>query len=141
MDDKLKISFKHEDHGWFPIEVSIGDTRTVIDASDVPRDPILELIEAVEKCFLHKSVSEAWLHLEPCYNKFVFSPSEESVNFKIYFIEPKHKGLKESLELEYTGEYKELLFTFWRALKAYASRVNGYEGLLKSIENRVNELK
>ncbi len=148
MSNRLRIKFGDTHHGWIPISVSVGDQTVEIEASDIPRDPISELIDAIENCFLHNSESEAWLHLEPHYYKWHFFPDGEFVELKLYLVllrssrtMPGNDELKETLELEYRGSYKEVLFTLWRSLKEFISRVDGYGNALSFIESKVNEIK
>jgi len=136
MNDKLTLKFHVQENGWLPIDISVGDTKVEIDASDVPREPISELIEAIEKCFLNNTESEAWLHLEPHYYKWSFIPSGEEVKIKIYFVKVGYNENKETLKLEYTGSYRELLLTLWRSIKEYISRQEGYEKALYLVEKR-----
>ncbi len=141
MSDKLTIKFSAKENGWLPIDVSVGDIKIEIDASDVPREPISELIEAIEKCFLNNTESKAWLYLEPNYYKWSFIPSGDVVKIKIYFVKEAYNENKEFLELEYSDTHRELLLTLWRSIKKYTSSQEGYGKALYFIENRLNEIK
>lgn len=148
MSNKLKIKFGNTEHGWYPIDVSNGEYIVKIDASDVPKNPIFELIEAIEKCFIQNIESEAWMHLEPHYYKWGFIPDGEYVDFKLYFVlvkssltMPGNDEHKETLELEYKATHKEMLLILWRSIKEFTSRVEGYNNALTMIENKVNMIR
>jgi hypothetical protein len=148
MSNRLKVKFSDTSKGWIPISVSVGDKNVEIEASDIPKDPVTELISEIENCFLRNTESEAWLHLEPHFYKWHFSPDGDYVELKLYFAElrrsrtmPGNDELKETLELKYRGSHNELLLTLWRALKEFVSRGGEYGNALSSIESRVDEIK
>jgi len=148
MNSKIKIKFGTFQNGWLPIAISSAGFTLEIDASDVPVDPVLQLIAAIENCFIRNQDSEAWMHLEPNYYKWVFSSKAKLVELKIFYVEevksliiPGNYENREKLELQYESEPNELLFTIWRSLKEFTSRAPEYVDSLLCIEERVNELK
>jgi len=142
MTNTLKVKLKPPEHGWYPIVVALGETTIEIDASDVPIEPVSELIRAMENCFLNGLESEAWMHLEPNYYKWQFQPDGDSVNLKIHYVQVSGSVTrKETLELEYQCTNKELITMLWRSIKDYLSNVNGQYEELSAIEQKVKELR
>jgi hypothetical protein len=79
MTSCLKLKFGDIAHGWLPFALSTNDGEFVIDASDIPIDPVLQIIKAVEEVCLYQAVSEAWFSLEPNYYKIIFEPLYEKI--------------------------------------------------------------
>lgn len=141
MSSNFRVKFGDVNHGWYPIKISseIGDF--IIDASDVPIDPIAELIKAVEGACIYKSTSEAWFSLEPHYYKMVLEPLTEFTRISIYYVDEhgvsvKHnsKVQRETKEYEVSVKTEILLKSFWRGVKELSSRVPGYEKEIQVIE-------
>ena len=146
MKTSLKISIGNLEHGWFPITVTTESDELLIDASDVPIDPIIQLVEATEKCLFNNFESEAWMHLEPNYYKWQFVPSGNIVNLTINYVEenysvssPDNKVEKSQLVLTWSGEKKALLLSVWRGVKEFASREKDYLKVVAFLESKVNE--
>ena len=147
MTSKLKLKFGIVEHGWFPITLGTSDGEFVIDASDVPTDPVMEIIKAVEGACLHNSQSEAWFSLEPYYYQMVLEPIEENIKINVFYVDEhgvkiKNNSLSQrnTKEFEYVGNTNEILVQFWRGLKELSSRELGYLKEIKVIEDAAKKI-
>ena len=148
MKSRLKIKFEESSNGWYPITVSNGHKNIQFVASNVPFDPVLELIDAVENCFLHGVEAEALMHLEPSYFKWRLVPKGEFVELNIFFVEekrslnmPGNTELKGNLELQYSGESRDVLLAIWWGLREFCSRETEYQKALVHLDRKVKEFK
>jgi hypothetical protein len=147
MTEKLRIDFGIVEHGWYPINVYGGDVHLVIDASDVPIDPLEQLVEAVVKCFVDNQASEAWMHLEPNYYKWCFAPHDGAVELKIFYVAevpsvamPGTMEEQESVAFRYEGQAHEMLLSIWRSLERLSSQMIGFEDEIAQIGSKVAEI-
>ena len=88
------------------------------------------------------------MHLEPNYYRWEFSHSTDVATLKLYYVEEicsitmaGNREKRESLELEFTGQHKDVLFPIWRGIKEFSSRENSYEKSLHNIEKKVEKIK
>jgi len=67
-NDTLNVRFGNISHGWLPITFGITDTSTLVDASDVPADPIAPLV-SLGRFLLSAELGSrnVEFHLEPEY--------------------------------------------------------------------------
>lgn len=147
MTSGIKLKFGPIEHGWVNIILSASGRELKIDASDVPIDPITELIKAVEGACLYKSSSEAWLSIEPNYYQMVFEPMGENIKISIFYVDElgahttgNSRRQRKTKELEYVGSTREVLVHFWRGFKELASREQGYKREIEVIEHAVNKI-
>jgi hypothetical protein len=147
MSSKIKLKFGVVEHGWFPITLVTSDGEFIIDASDIPIDPILEIIKAVEGACVYNSRSEAWFSLEPYYYQMVFEPINENIKISVFYVDEhgipiKHNSRlqRKTKEFEYVGNANEVLIQFWRGLKELSSREKGYLREIKAIEDAAKKI-
>jgi hypothetical protein len=111
----MKFEIGNPEHGWVNIKLSHNETEIEFDASDVPNNPISELILAIESA-LSGIDSLVWWNLEPAgyYFKFKISGSELELEvlYSINSIESQAQSI-----LVVSGSCHELLVVFWRALR------------------------
>jgi hypothetical protein len=81
---KIKLGTPH--HGWLPVDIEAAGEMLVIDASDVPIDPLDQLLESVLLSKQGKE-SEVWWHLEPAGYYFAIKPQTDKVKIEISFAE------------------------------------------------------
>ncbi len=141
MKPKFKLKFGAVKHGWFPITFTTNETEIYIDASDVPIDPVLELIKAVEGAFLYQTESEAWFSLEPYYYQMIFKPIKNSIKIEIFYVDENGASLQRRKEkmFEYIGNANALLLQFWRGLKELSSKEQQYLSQLSRIEDAIQK--
>jgi hypothetical protein len=116
----FKLSFEPPEHGWLPVRLTSEATKIDFVASDVPNDPIQELIDALGAALQNESAS-VWWHLEPSGYYFDFSPCQKGVQLRVS-LEPGNDltGQKREL-LNVVGTHKEVLLPIWRALRTFES--------------------
>jgi hypothetical protein len=79
---KIKLGTPH--HGWLPVDIEATGEVLAIDASDVPVDPLDQLLDSVLLSKQGKE-SEVWWHLEPAGYNFAIKPQTEKVTIEISF--------------------------------------------------------
>lgn len=121
MSKKLVLEFGTPEHRWLPVNFRSGDFELVDYISDVPVDPIEQLLDTLIQ--ISKGIREPdsilW-HLEPyCYYVHL-----EHMNqlFKLYIFESKNLNspLKKSFEIE--GDYDQIIIPLYNGLKKFCSR-------------------
>jgi hypothetical protein len=116
------ISLKHKppSHGWLSLALRVGDQVVEIDASDVPNNPVQDLLAAVEGAALGCPAS-VWLNLEPDGYFMHFTPVGAEVEFKLEYATRSQPSLAR-LVLSGSGSRSEVLLPFWRFLRDFQSR-------------------
>ena len=78
-NDNLNVRFGEIFHGWLPITFGIADTNTLVDASDVPTDPIATLVSLSRFLVSVELGSQAFeFHLEPEYCMLTATKAEDN---------------------------------------------------------------
>ena len=109
--NQLNIFFDNPVHGWLPVTMQFNGKELELDVSDVPVEPIGELVSALLDISESRSKKITWF-LEPveCDLAFVvigdFTTLEVSLN---------DKSLVYSIEME----TNVMLLTLWRALRKF----------------------
>ena len=111
----MKFEIGNPEHGWVNIKLSHSETEIEFEASDVPNNPISELIRAIESA-LNGIDSLVWWNLEPAgyYFKFTILGSELELEV-LYSINSTESQAQTILVVH--GSCHELLVVFWRALR------------------------
>jgi hypothetical protein len=60
----ITVTYEPPEHGWVKLRLAIVDQEVDIDASDVPNNPVQELVIAMRKISEGLDAS-VWWHLEP----------------------------------------------------------------------------
>lgn len=119
--DKIKIEFGVPEHGWLNMNFQWRDFKLNIDLSDVPIDPIKQLIHTLIQ--LSKGIntpSQVLWHLEPhCY---YFQLKKGVKNFEVIISESSSFD-SEPIELvkKFEGNYKQIILPLYRSLKKFSS--------------------
>jgi len=80
---KLTLEFGVPEHGWLPIKIAFNDFSLEFEASDVPANPIDQLISSLIS--VTKGLkAEVWWHLEPAYYYFEFERFGEEYKINIF---------------------------------------------------------
>jgi hypothetical protein len=97
--ENLNIEFGQPEHGWLPVSLRHGDFELEFEASDVPINPIDQLISGLIQ--ITKGIStEVWWHLEPGGYYFDFDNNGDQFNLRISYAEND-------------GADKELVYETW----------------------------
>jgi hypothetical protein len=115
----LKLSFAEPRNGWLPVSLSIGSEEVEFSASDVPNNPIEELISAMFDVFGSREAT-VWWHLEPGGYYFEFSPAQDQIQLRVLFAEDSRRGQRTEVA-SIRGGKQELLLPLWRGLRQFQS--------------------
>ena len=116
-----RISLRHEppSHGWLQLQLDVEGRTVGIDASDVPNNPIQELVEAIERAATGEK-SCVWWHLEPDGYFMHFAPAEKEIELRLEFA-PRSERSRSQAILSFQGGRAEVLLPFWRFLREFQS--------------------
>ena len=106
------------EHGWMRCILSIDEDTIEFDASDVPNNPLADLIECLWQC-CRGTPSEVWWHLEPAGYYFQFLPQPEQVDFVLLYSEDSSNRRRTLRQV--SVPMPGLLLMFWRSAKKVAS--------------------
>lgn len=101
------------------MSIEIDDTRIEIDASDVPNNPIQELIDALDAC-VRGQAALVWWDLEPDGYFFHFEPIQGRIRLRIDFA-PKSQTARSRETLALEDDAETVLLSFWRFLRNFQS--------------------
>jgi hypothetical protein len=124
----LKFSINKPEHGWLPCVLEINGKTFEIDASDVPTDPLDNLVDSLWRCCRGDN-AEVWWHLEPAGYYFEFVPKLSELEFRVYFSIDSTNEKKE-LVTKAVCNKRETLLMFWKSLKKTSSfKINEHDWL------------
>lgn len=112
---ELKLTFDVPKHGWLPCEIWYGENLIEFEASDVPNNPVADLVESLWKA-IRGETSEVWWHLEPAGYYFLFEPNGKELIFKLLF-SPDSKIPSKRTIFGTSVNLKTVLMMFWRSVK------------------------
>ncbi|WP_170860257.1 hypothetical protein [Duganella sp. CF458] len=116
-----RIQVRHEapSNGWLPIRLTVSGREIVIVASDVPNNPVQELLETLESA-ARGSEASVWWHLEPDGYYLRFFPIGGEIKLVLEFAaESKACCVEDVLSIQ--GTRAEVLLPFWRFLREFQS--------------------
>lgn len=116
--EKLKVEFGQPEHGWLHVDMQLGNFKLKFEASDVPINPIDQLISAIRE-ITKGSKAEVWWHLEPAGYYLCFDKLDRIYKLAILF-EEADKNSKE-IVFQTEGSYQNLIMPFYRAIKKFVS--------------------
>ncbi len=101
------------------MSIEINDTRIEIDASDVPNNPIQELIDALDAC-VRGQAARVWWHLEPDGYFLHFEPIHDRMQLRIDFA-PESQAARSREILTLEDDARTVLLPFWRFIRNFQS--------------------
>ena len=113
----MKFEIGSPEHGWVNIKISHNEIEIEFESSDVPNNPILELILAIEST-LNGIDASVWWHLEPGGYYFKFTILGSELALEVLYSTNSVESQAQSV-LVVNGSYYELLIPFWRALRKF----------------------
>ncbi|WP_101447498.1 hypothetical protein [Pontibacter ramchanderi] len=116
-NDKLKIELGTPEHGWLPVKIAFNDFRLEFEASDVPANPIDQLISSL-RSVIKGMKADVWWHLEPEGYYFELEKLSDEYTLSISFA--KSESSKRELVLKVNGSYESLILPVYRAIKKFA---------------------
>ncbi len=124
MRSKPAITLAHAPptHGWLTLTVTVNGTVVEIDASDVPNNPIEDLLAGLELA-ANGGAARIWWHLEPDGYFMCFTPCGNEIHFELEFAaESRVSRAKKNVEIK--GSAAQILLPFWRFVREFQS--HGY---------------
>lgn len=115
----MKFKLGRPEHGWVHVLVEVNSDQFEFEASDVPLDPIVELINAIRTVAAGRSAC-VWWHLEPDGWYFELEPTGDMVIFRLLFA-PDSDESKAELRAEVTESKSQILLPLWRGLREFES--------------------
>jgi hypothetical protein len=115
----LNLTFGTPIYGWLPVRFEAGSNVVEFPASDVPNNPIQNLIEALENA-LQGAEASVWWNQEPDGYYFKFLPNKEEIEFQVLFaVDSKENAQSEVAAVK--GDKAQVLLPIWRALRKFES--------------------
>lgn len=116
----ISIRYDPPVNGWLRIFLHIGVHHVVIDASDVPNNPVQELMDALDSIASGRKAT-VWWNLEPDGYFMHFEPKNDRINFFLEF--SSNSDVRHSHPVVTAqGTAAEILLPFWRFLRDFQSR-------------------
>lgn len=115
----FRISYKAPVHGWLTLTVAVNGTAVEIDASDVPNNPIENLLAALEVA-ADGGPSSVWWNLEPDGYFMYFTPRGEHIHFRLEFATCSDASRGKTV-LDASGSPAQILLPFWRFVREFQS--------------------
>ena len=116
---RIRITYEDPTHGWLPIRL-IADGHVIdIDSSDVPNNPVQDLVGTLDTV-LRNSTAKVFWPLEPGGYLFLFSPESDRVHFSVTFAETDESHRQDIVSI--IGSRNEILLPFWRFVRNFQSR-------------------
>ena len=123
MSKQLLVTYEAPDHGWLSLTVQSEGQSVFIDASDVPNNPMQELIGALEDASRGREVY-VWWNLEPDGFFMYLCPGSNEVSLRIESA-PNSERERGICVLEVTGTRQQVLLPLWRFVREFQS--HGYQ--------------
>jgi hypothetical protein len=139
----LTVTFGKPEHGWLPVSIQLGEKRLEFDASDVPVNPVDELVEAL-LAVMDGYPKTVWWNLESLSYTFHFTPQYGEVEFRITF--EGYSGVEDIMAV--TLPRQEMLSSFWSAIQTLLAYKLGEHDWpeasaknLKALEEKLQKLR
>ncbi|MGR8935372.1 MAG: hypothetical protein ACU837_13420 [Gammaproteobacteria bacterium] len=115
----MKFILKQPQHGWLPVRIESGSSIVEFEASDIPNNPIQQLIAALHAA-LWGNEAVVWWHLEPDGYYFHFLPRAGKIQLRVMFAIGSTERTKKEV-LSVSGTKEEILLPIWCALRGFES--------------------
>jgi hypothetical protein len=116
---RIRIAFSPPEHGWLRLSLDVDGTHVDIDASDVPNNPIQQLVDAMDAT-TRGHAALVWLNLEPDGYFLHFEPAGDRVRLRLDFAsESLAANSRTIVTLECSKS--EALLPLWRFVRKFQS--------------------
>lgn len=115
----IHISYQPPSHGWLAVSILVDGQSGEIDASDVPNNPVEDLLVALDLA-ANGVPSSVWWHLEPDGYLMYFTPDGEEFQFKLVFATESDFARGREVA-ETRGNAAQILLPFWRFVREFQS--------------------
>lgn len=121
VSNKIEVEFGIPEHGWLLTNLVHKEFNLVLDISDVPLDPMVQLCDALIE--ISKGIKEPtrviW-HLEPyCY---YLQLKKLENGYKALILESDEFDSPARVTKEISGTFEEIVLPFYRGLKKFWSK-------------------
>jgi len=115
----IHIAYRPPEHGWLALTLTLDGKVINIDASDVPNNPLQELLVALEDIARGIDTS-VWWHMEPASYFMYFQRVADEVQLRLeYADESQRSRAKEVATVQ--GSMTRIVTPFWRFLREFQS--------------------
>jgi hypothetical protein len=118
--EKLKIEFGQPEHGWLPVDFKHGEFELHFEASDVPVNPMDQLISGIRQ-IIQGIKMQVWWHLEP--GGYYFDFEKEGENYKLRILFSDTSTTDRELIFETQGNYDNIIMPFYRSIRNFFTRI------------------
>jgi hypothetical protein len=117
-----RITVRHlpPKHGWLTFYVGVDEHTVEIDASDVPNNPIQNLLDAIRRVSQGEN-ARVWWHLEPGWYVFDFEHRGHDLVFRIALVNDTISGYRETMVASIETTPSDVLLPLWRFLRRFQS--------------------
>lgn len=116
----IKMRYQPPRHGWLTVALTVGEQTVQIDASDVPNNPVADLLDALDLAS-NGVASTVWWNLEPDGYSMYFTPDGNQVDFRLDFA-PGSQRERARTVAHTSGSSAHVLLPFWRFVRSFQSR-------------------
>ena len=119
----FQLKFGEPKHGWLPVDIRLPGDKIIFESSDVPNNPIADLIEALWKASRGETAEVLW-HEEPGGYIFSIKPELTGISILICSIEDIDYVLGSGSRVErasFRGSPNDTLLPMWLAINEFAA--------------------
>lgn len=116
----INVKCRPPSHGWLALKLKVNEHTIKIDASDVPNNPMQELLFALDNA-AHGMEASVWWNLEPDGYFMRFTPVGSEVEFALDFAIRSERAQSRPV-LSARGSRSTVLLPFWRFVRDFQSR-------------------
>ena len=115
----FRLKFGTPIHGWLPVRIEYDSGSLEFEASDVPYNPVQELVESLE--LINKGYEkEIWWHLEPAGYYLKFTPQGDELLIEIEFSNNFRSNDRRKI-VELAVAKVPTLLAIWREIRRFQS--------------------
>jgi hypothetical protein len=112
----FSIAFGVAQNGWLSLHVKAGSVELEFSGSDVPNNPVQELIDALANAAAGVD-GAVWWHLEPDGYYFQFSPMQDNVRLQVFYESFQQQTKQKTEVASVISSKQQVLLPIWRALR------------------------
>ena len=119
-EEQIRVTHKPPRDGWLRLELAIEGRTIELDVSDVPNNPVQELLDAIDGAASGTATS-VWWHLEPDGYLMYFLPIEGDIDFTLAFA-PRSEQRSAQVIASTRGGRRKILMPFLGFLRDFQAR-------------------
>jgi hypothetical protein len=123
MNNSIAINFGTPEHGWLPVDLSYLDYKINIDASDIHRNSLEQICDALLNLNADKKTNVTWF-LEPA--EIVFEFEKKATNYFLNIYECAEDENKPwELKKTISGGFAEIILPFIKSVTTFYLQPHG----------------